>query len=766
MIHLDRQRSRVRLAGLAVVAVLLALATAGGLSRVRVQTGIESFLPSSDASLTQLNTLARAFGGEPVVVLLESEKPKQLLDQDNLFKLLALEGKLSSLPDVAAVYGPATVLNQIAGQTQNLLAELTGRRDALEAQAVAEAKQRGASEAEARAAGKRAVRGFDQRYGALIVQGLPAGLPTLRNASFVDSVIFSGQPKPRAQWRFVVPNGSAVAVLVRPRQGLDAAAAERLVKAVRKTVSDAKLPAKRTTVSGAPTLVAALSNQVSHEMPVLAAVGLTAVAAAFLLLPWTRRSRRLLPLATTLTAIAGTLAIYGWAGRTLSLGIVAFLPVLMGIGSFYPTYFARRASARVVGVIALGTAASFATLALSPLPFVRDLGLTLALGVVLSCLIGWAVSTLRPPAAEEEQTPKVLARAAAPSANRHKLFLVACAVGALFAVVGWSVLPGMRLQTDFVKYSAGLDALGNAQHVQKVLGTSGEMDIVLTGPDVTTPAAYKWMRQAQNTAIAQYGDRMRPVVSVPTLLDFLGSNPTAEQIDAGMRFVPEYLMSATVIPDHSTAILSFGVDIADLGAVQDVIDGLREKLAAAPAGYEYEIAGLPVVAARGAKLISDDRYLTNVLGIAAATVVLLIGLRRRADALRAGTTALMATGIGLFLLWAADVALSPITAALGALTAAVAAEFTVMLSEANRARAALQVSVLLAVATSALGYLSLTASQLAAIREFGILLAGAVIVAFLCALAVVRLTCRPEPEPPTEVPTDPEHQPQLAGAPS
>jgi predicted RND superfamily exporter protein len=729
----------------ALLVALVATGTAEGLARTRVQTGIDSFLPSGDQSVSALNDLDSAFGGDPLVVLFESAKPKQLLDQQHLFSLLELEGQLAQIPDVAVVYGPGTVINQIAGQTQDLLAELSGRRDAIQNQAEATARAAGANTATARAAGKKALDAFDARYGPLLVQGMPAGLPTLHNAAFVDSVIFSKAVTPRVQWRFVVPNASAAAILIRPRQGLDAAASQRLVAAVRAAVAVARIDAKRTTVSGAPALVAALSTEVSRELPLLGAIGLVAVALCFLFVPWTRRRRRLLPLASTLAAVAVTLSMYGWLHRPLSLGVVAFLPVLLGIGSYYPTYFARSARPRTVLVVALGTAASFATLAISPLPFVRDLGGTLALGVVLSALVAWAATGSSLLDEEPERSRVETQRAAHTQGRRSRrspLLIAICTLGALFAVAGWSALPGLRLQTDFERYATGLPALADATHVQSIIGSSGELDIVLRGPDVLSPAAYKWMRVAQATAIADYGDRLHPVVSVPTLLGFLGATPTAAQIAAGARFVPDYLLGATVVADHTMAVLSFGVNIADLGSVQHVISGLGTHLPPAPAGYHARIAGLPVVAARGAHLVSADRVIANVFGILAATLILAVGLRRRTDALRACATATMATGIGLFLLWFTGIALSPMTLALGALTAAVSCEFTVMLAESARsAHHRLRTSVLLAVATSTVGYLALTASRLATIRQFGAFLAGAVVLAFLCALAIVRLTC-------------------------
>ncbi|SNR94741.1 hypothetical protein SAMN06265360_14013 [Haloechinothrix alba] len=111
-------------------------------------------------------------------------------------QLLGLEGQLARLPDVAATYGPATVLNQTAKGAQNLLVRISGRRDMVRNLAEQRAKQRGSSEAAANAAGDAAMAKFDRRYGSLLVRGMPAGLPTLRNSRFVATVLYDKQGEP------------------------------------------------------------------------------------------------------------------------------------------------------------------------------------------------------------------------------------------------------------------------------------------------------------------------------------------------------------------------------------------------------------------------------------------------------------------------------------------------------------------------------------------------------------------------------------------
>lgn len=719
-----------------LAAVLLAGFVLGGLAQLRMETSIGSFLPADDPVVAQLDEVGRSFGGDPIVILVEGNQPRQRLDEQHLLPLLALEGRLSKLPGVATVYGPGTVLNQIAGHAQDLLAELSGRRDAIRAKD-----------------GEAAARAFDQRYGSLLVQGLPAGLPTVRNSKFVDSVVYRPDGEPRPQWRFIAPNPESVAVLVRPKQELDEAATRGLVDSVRRAVGEAELDARRVTVTGVPVVAAGLSEQIQRQIPLLGGIAVVAVGACFLLVPWAPIRRRLLPVASTLIAIAMTVAVFGWLDRPVSLGVVAFLSVLLGIGSYYPTYLAQRAPRRVVAAVVLATAAGFATLTLSPLPFVRDLGMTLALGVLLAAGVGAALAgRLR------RDVPPVVPAREPRAPERSRTVRVAALAGvAVIASLGWFALPGLGIDGSFQRFAAGLDEVTDAQRVEQIVGASGEVDVVLRGDGVLTREAFRWASKAHDGAIAERGDELRSVLAPSRLLPFLGADPTAAEIEAGVRLLPPYLTSAVFRSDNGMALLSFGVRFDDLNRLQKLRDGLAATLPEPPPGYRAELTGLPMAAVRGNELISEGRLAGNIAGIAAAGAVLALVLRRRSDAARAVLAAAIATGAGLAALWLAGVSLTPITAVFGSLTAAVACEFTVVLAEARRRRdRALSRSVLLAMGTSAAGYAVLALSELPAIREFGTLLAGSVLLSLAAAWVVTWATAAPE------IPSTPQPAPERA----
>lgn len=719
----------------------------GGLLRTSVQTGLSSFLPASDPSVADLNEVGKAFGGDPIVVLLEDQKPRDLFREQQLMTMIGLEGRLSQLPDVATVYGPGTLLNQIATQAQNFIAELIGRRDGDSNRALAAAREQGKSEAEAQAAKQAVLDQFTVRYGPLIIEGLPSGLPTLRNSAFVNRVVFAADG-PKSQWKFVVPSDDSVAILIRPREDADAASVQRLVESVKETVASAKLPTSKVTVSGVPVVVSSLGAKAKSEGPLLGGVALLAVGLCFWFIPWTRRSRRLIPLGTTMVAIAITLAIFGWLHRPLSIGVVAFLSVVLGIGCYYPTYFAVRARVRTVLTVACASAASLGTLVLSPLPLVRDLGMTLSIGILLAAVLGVLARRLvyrRDEAADasavvdhdDNDTGAVPLK----SMLARRGPLAAFAAALVIAGSGWALLPKLPLETNVEQFASGTQAVADAQYVENAIGSSGELDVVLDGPDVTNAPAVEWMNKAEEIIITQYGDQAHRVVSLPMLLSFLGRGATPDEIQAALRVLPRYLTGAVLSLDRGTSVMIYGVKVDDLAGTQRLAEGLNQKLPPPPPGFTVKLAGLPVVAVRGQELVSRDRLAANLLGVFAAGLVLALGLRRRWDALRAVTAAVLATGAGLFLLWLSGTALSPITVALGSLTAAVGCEFTVLLSEAGRRRnQALRRAVLLVTATSVVGYAVLVISGIAVVREFGLLLAGAVLLALLSSLCVVRLT--------------------------
>ena len=729
-------------------AILIAALVLGGLgvARLHVETSLSSFLPAGDPTLAHYNRMAGQFGGDPLVVLVKSDQDLGMFQSNELVHVLAVEGRLSHQPGVKAVYGPATMLNQIAGQAQHLILELMGRRDALIAQAKAFAAGRGESTRQVAAAGAAAQAKFDARYGPVLVAGMPAGLPTLLNADFATKIVFGQDGNPGARWRFMVPNRTSIAILVRPKAGIDSEALTGIVTAaadIARTLNSKHVHAE---VTGSPALISAMSTQVQDEGPWLAGGALLAVALCYLLgARALSRSRRWMPVALTCGSAVLALGIWGWSGRPATLGVVAFAPIVLGIGAYYPTYFALGATRRTVLTVALATASGLGTMVLSPLPVVQDLGAMLALGIVSAV----ALALIARPILADGAPPAAASPAPRTGRPRNiKLLRIGAVVLAAAALAGWVLFPRIGLRTDVNHFAGGVPALASATQAEGILGSSGEVDLMLSGPNVTTPTALAWQRTADDAIALQSGDSMRTAASLSNILSFLGTSPTSSEIAAAIRLMPPYLLSSVLNSQHTQALTAYGVRVDDLGTLASTLHEASGVVPAAPAGYSQSFVGLPVVLIRASELVASHRIMANLLGIAAPLLVFALGLRRRLDVLRAAISAIVATGLGFLLVSVTGGSLDPLTVGLGALTSGIACEFTVVYAEAvARNDRRLRGAVGLVALASLVGYGVLMLSGLEVIRGFGELLTASIALAAIASMVTVEATRTDQPDP-------------------
>ncbi|MFE7227464.1 MMPL family transporter [Nocardioides sp. NPDC057577] len=724
--------------------VLLVLGVVGlGISRVEVDTKVDSFVPAGDSADRQLQDYQRTFGGDAVVVELAGTTQLGLvLDPTELVRLIRLEGTLAGVAGVHSVYGPGTVLNQTAGSVKGMLAQVAGARDQIRNVAEARARRENKSKAEVTAAGDAALVPFDRRYGKLLAEALPVGLPTVQNQKFVASVLMDRAGNPRPEWRFLVPTAKSATLLIRPEPGLDQEQNRRLVAQIRKAVRDSGLSIERPVVSGVPVVVSGVADRAHTEILRLGAVALGAVALVLVISGWSRRRRdSLLPLGCALLGTATTVAVFGLLGVPLSLGAAAFLPVLLGVGSDFPLYLLQSERVRGVLVTAGAAAAAFASLALTPLPFVREFGLALALGLVLT--VGWAlvlrlmIGRIEPRAGREARRGPSLS----PRAVKGVLVVLAAV-----AVAGWVLLPGMRIQSSPEELAKGVPELADAARIEQTLGFSGELDIVLRGKNVASPEAIAWSQKAQSLVVREHADQMRPLLTYSQLLAFLGGGATAAQVSAGTEVLPDYLTEAVLARNHQAAVSTYGITLDDVRAQRRLIESLRQELPDPPKGYRVEIVGLPVLAADGLSAMEDARYTVNAVGILVAALLVGLGLRSWRAGVRVLATALLAAGWLFAAVRLAGIDLSPLTLAIGALVTVTSCEFVTMIGE-RRLLSSAGRTVLTAAVAGAVGYLALGLSGLTVLRDFGLLLAAGVVSSYAAAHLVARVLRAPEPRP-------------------
>ena len=272
------------------------------------------------------------------------------------------------------------------------------------------------------------------------------------------------------------------------------------------------------------------------------------------------------------------------------------------------------------------------------------------------------------------------------------------AVGLALAVIGWGVDTQTKVQTDITKLvPQNTASLRNLNTLERLSGVGGEIDLMVSGPDVVKPATIEWMSAYESAMLKRFGytsdrgcgkARLCPAFSLPDLFQHEGakSKLKSAEVSGLLDAIPPYFSQDVIAPGRREATLAFGIRLMGLDEQQRVIDSMRAGLHP-PHGVSAQLVGLPVLAAQAnAQVASPWRRLQMLLaGLAAVALVLLIAFA--GDVRRALTPLapiVLASGWSALILFAVRVPLNPMSVTLGALVIAIATEFSVLLAERHR----------------------------------------------------------------------------------
>jgi predicted RND superfamily exporter protein len=475
---------------------------------------------------------------------------------------------------------------------------------------------------------------------------------------------------------------------------------------------------------------------------------------------------------------------------------------------------AATAAGPTIATACLATIAGFLALQLSPTPMVRSFGLFLIIGVAISFLLaltaGFAVLVLRPTGSKgiglrawmprgegsrtEAQPPPagpsprgthgMQPAGSSPRVTRppERLLSLALshpqrvlAVGVTLAVIGWGVGTQIETAADVQSLAPqNLRAVRDLDQVRDTTGVSGQLDVSVEAPDLTDPATIAWMAEFKRRVLRDNGFSgenpsclSADVCPGPALSDFLtrgGGKLTREGIAATLGALSPYALRQVAPLDPATgevghqALLSFGIRTQSLSDQQALVDRVRAEIGepgaagGPPAGVAVHLAGLPVVAAEAGRELDASRYWLTLAGLLAVALALLVVHRSLPRALVPLLPTLLATGWASLVLWLTGIPLNPMSAALGALTIAIATEFGVILAgrfheersngggvegALRRAYARTGAAVLASAATAVAGFAVLIASDIQMLRDFGIVTVVDLAVALLGVMLVL-----------------------------
>jgi uncharacterized protein len=453
-----------------------------------------------------------------------------------------------------------------------------------------------------------------------------------------------------------------------------------------------------------------------------------------------------------------------------------------------PIEVARAAAASggpTIGAACMATAAGFLALQLSPTPMVRNFGLLLLIGIGISFAFaltaGFAALALRRNSADgktflgrvasgdgprtEAQPPPAGPSPDARARPRDALLSLAVShparvlgVAAALALIGWGV--GTQIETEADVQSLApqnLGAVRDLDELRDATGVSGQLDVSVEAPDLADPGTIAWMAAFKQRVLRSNGfSGENPscleadVCPGPALSDFLtrgNGELTRRGIEATLGALSPYALRQVAPVDPATgeigheALLSFGIRAQSLADQRALVDRVRAEIGepgspgGPPTGVEVRLAGLPTIAAEAATDLDASRYWLTLAGLLAVALVLLAIYRSLSRALVPLAPTVLATGWASLILWLTGIPLNPLSAALGALTIAIATEFGVILAgrfhelrrQGREPEEALRLAyertgaaVLASGATAIAGFAVLIASDIQMLRDFGL----------------------------------------------
>ncbi len=336
------------------------------------------------------------------------------------------------------------------------------------------------------------------------------------------------------------------------------------------------------------------------------------------------------------------------------------------------------------------------------------------------------------------------------------------AAATALAVLGWGLGTQTRVESDIQKLvPQSLPALRDLGVLQRATHVGGEIDVLVSAPDLTAPSVVAWMTGYQQRMEKRFGytgtsgcgrARLCPAFSLPDLFATVG-RPTSADIRGLLAAVPAYFSREVITPDHHAATLAFGIRLMALSEQKRVVDAMRAGLHPPP-GVRAELVGLPVLAADADARIASpwSRVGTLLAGLVAVGLVLLVALRSVRRALVPLVPIVLATGWSALVLFATRVPLNPMSVTLAALVVAIATEFSVLLAERYRQERsaghgpgdALErtyrstgAAVLASGVTATAGFGVLALSDIRMLRDFGLVTVVDLAVALLGVMVVL-----------------------------
>jgi predicted RND superfamily exporter protein len=603
-----------------LVAAVLTIGLGVFAARFTVDSAVDRLLPEGDADGAYYEGVRRAFGSEDVVVV--------ALFADDVFapatlgRIARLSTALAALPGVEEVTSLSTV-QRVELDDDGLKRTPLMTAVPADATAVAALRQR------------------------VMADRFAPGLLVARDA-----------------------HAAGIWVRFRPMSD-DEFIARDLEGQVRATLAAVPGP-EETALTGLPTIKVQAARDMLRDLSLFVPLALLLVTGMVI---WAFRTWRgvLLPFVTMVIGLVCTVGIMVAAGDAFTLGTLVLPPLLMASGVAYAIHIVIRYYIELrrhggpesltvalhhvrlpVAMAALSTMIGFGTFVTSPIPSIRDFGLSAGLGIALifvACVavIPAALTLLPPPRAvparldEGGWFSRFVAGCGALSLRHPGFFLIVFAV--LLVVGGWGITR-IQVETDYLRFFRDdHPTLRDNRRIGNALVGTQVLTVVVDGP-VTRADVLEAMRDLQRDAEQQEG-----VDRTLSLVDHLESMRRAvaperaelpfsaqEEVDQLLLLLAPADIRHELTADQRRASITVYTRLSGSQATGALVRRLEARAAARfPADARVHATGTVVLLNRSADALSRSQ----VWGDAQVMLILLVVMAVLLRSLRLGVLSMV-----------------------------------------------------------------------------------------------------------------------------
>ena len=695
-----------------IIAIILSAAAIPGLTLLETETGFSALI-SPDADISRNNArYQEQFGGETINVMFAGEL-EELFSAQNLALLSQVEQKLSEDTAFISVNSPLDIFRlAVLETTQNIQTarqQIALAQEQAAREAVAVAAAAGLDEIQQEAAAEQARAEVLTRLQPQLDVLTQIGEPSLDNPVFIKSVLYDKAGNINPVMKQFVPDENHCLMFIRPMGNMSDSEILQATRDIEELLDDTHFNAINFSVISASKLFDAISVSMSSNFKIL--LGLSVLAMIIVLVFLFRVRWRLLSLAMVGISALWTFGLLGYLSVPLTMASMAALPILIGLGIDFSIQFHNRYQEEltrnssvseaivtsmsrmfpVVGIALLATIIGFITLYISEVPMIRDFGLTLAIGIVISYLVGLFVlhsivymadrnvplERLRTSALKaSSRIERILLRLGKLAIN-HTLWIFIIAL--LFAVGGGIVDHMLPVNTDYEEMMPqDNEVLKELREFRGIMGVGGSIHFMIEADDVTTPEIIGWMNTFQREMIESHPEIITSSSIADIIIDTSGEIPPAAQINMVLANTPEVYLEKVLSADRTMADVSFIIHYLPVEEIHDLVQDIQER-ADLPAGVTMSPVGSYVLGAWTMDAMVGSRMTMNLICLGAVFVILLL-IYRRLD-----YTLFSVIPVGMVIAWSSldmyliGIPLDPLTSILGVIVIGICTEFMVLL---------------------------------------------------------------------------------------